>query len=36
VMPTSYEPMLVAILAPGAFITLGFLMALMNMLKEKK
>lgn len=36
VMPSSYEPMLVAILAPGAFITLGFLMALMNMLKEKK
>jgi electron transport complex protein RnfE len=36
VMPKSYEPMLVAILAPGAFITLGFLMALMNMMKEKK
>ena len=35
-MPKSYDPMLVAILAPGAFITLGFLMALMNMLKEKK
>ncbi len=36
VLPTTYSPMLVAILAPGAFITLGFLMALMNMLKEKK
>lgn len=36
VLPKTYEPMLVAILAPGAFITLGFLMALMNMMKEKK
>ncbi len=36
VMPHSYNPMLLAILAPGAFITLGFLMALMNMLKEKR
>ncbi len=35
-LPKSYDPMLVAILAPGAFITLGFLMALMNMIKEKK
>ncbi|MBW6513558.1 MAG: electron transport complex subunit E [Candidatus Syntrophosphaera sp.] len=36
VMPNAYDPMLMAILAPGAFITLGFLMAAMNMLKEKK
>lgn len=36
VMPTTYDPMLITLLAPGAFITLGFLMALMNMLKEKK
>ncbi len=36
VMPNSYDPMLIAILAPGAFFTLGFLMALMNMLKEKR
>lgn len=36
VMPDSYDPMLMAILAPGAFITLGFLMATINMLKEKK
>lgn len=36
VVASNYDPMLIAILAPGAFITLGFLMALMNMLKEKK
>lgn len=36
VMPASYDPMLVAILAPGAFITLGFLMALINMIKGRK
>ncbi len=36
VLPKTYDPMLVAILAPGAFITLGFLMAAMNMLKERK
>nr|MDK2850875.1 H+/Na+-translocating ferredoxin:NAD+ oxidoreductase subunit [Candidatus Cloacimonadota bacterium] len=36
VTPLSYDPMLIAILAPGAFITLGFLMALINMIKEKK
>jgi electron transport complex protein RnfE len=36
VMPSTYEPMLVAILAPGAFFTLGFLMSLMNRLKEKR
>lgn len=34
--PLTYDPMLIAILAPGAFITLGFLMALMNIFKEKK
>jgi len=28
--------MLITLLAPGAFITLGLLIALMNMLKEKK
>lgn len=36
VMPKSYDPMLITLLAPGAFITLGFLMALMNMIKENK
>ncbi|HNW25123.1 MAG TPA: electron transport complex subunit E [Candidatus Cloacimonas sp.] len=36
VMPNTYDPMLITLLAPGAFITLGLLMALMNMLKEKK
>jgi len=35
-MPITYDPMLVAILAPGAFITLGFLMAILNLVKEKK
>ncbi len=36
VMPKTYDPMLITLLAPGAFITLGLLIALMNMLKEKK
>lgn len=36
VVASNYDPMLIAILAPGAFITLGLLMALMNMIKEKK
>jgi Na+-translocating ferredoxin:NAD+ oxidoreductase RnfE subunit len=35
-MPATYDPMLVAIRAPGAFITLGFLMAILNLVKEKK
>ena len=30
VTPLTYDPALIAILAPGAFITLGFLMALMK------
>ncbi len=36
VLPSSYQPMLVAILAPGAFITLGFIMALINMMQKKE
>lgn len=36
VMPSTYDPMLVAILAPGAFITLGFLMGVMQMLKDRR
>ena len=36
VIPDSYNPILMAILAPGAFITLGMLMATINMIKEKK
>lgn len=36
VMPANYDPMLIAILAPGAFITLGLLMAIMSMIKERK
>jgi len=36
VMPTSYQPMLIAILAPGAFITLGLLLAALNVIKTKR
>ena len=36
VLPKTYQPMLVAILAPGAFITLGFLMALINLIKDRR
>jgi len=38
IMPQAYQesPMLMAILAPGAFITLGFLLAIMNILKKKQ
>lgn len=36
VMPSAFDPMLVAILAPGAFITLGFLMGVMQMLKNRR
>lgn len=35
VLPLSYKPMLVAILAPGAFFVMGFLKALLNMKKKK-
>jgi len=35
VLPSSYQPMLVAILAPGAFIVMGLLMGLMNLKKKK-
>jgi len=35
VMPDSYQPMLVAILAPGAFLVMGLLMGLMNLMKKK-
>jgi electron transport complex protein RnfE len=34
--PATYQPMLVAILAPGAFIVMGLLMGLMNLAKKKK
>jgi len=33
ILPNSYQPMLIAILAPGAFITLGLLMAMLNLIK---
>ena len=36
VLPNTYDPILVAILAPGAFITLGFLMAILSLVKEKE
>ena len=36
VMPTSYDPAIIMILAPGAFFTLGILMALLNAWKAKK
>jgi H+/Na+-translocating ferredoxin:NAD+ oxidoreductase subunit E len=35
VLPESYKPMLVAILAPGAFIVMGLLMGAMNLKKKK-
>lgn len=35
VMPASYQPMLVAILAPGAFLVMGLLMGLLNIIKKK-
>ncbi len=34
IMPASYKPMLVAILAPGAFLVMGLLMGLMNLKKK--
>ncbi|WBW97161.1 electron transport complex subunit RsxE [Oceanirhabdus sp. W0125-5] len=36
VMPASYEPALIMVLAPGAFITLGILMAILNQRKINK
>ncbi|MBC8312895.1 MAG: electron transport complex subunit E [Candidatus Cloacimonetes bacterium] len=36
ILPTSYKPMIVAILPPGAFFTIGLLMGLINMLRNKK
>ena len=36
VMPESYEPLTIFILAPGAFLVLAFLVALMNKLKMLK
>lgn len=35
IMPSSYEPLTIFILAPGAFLVLAFLVALMNKLKMK-
>lgn len=36
IMPASYTPAMIMILAPGAFFTVGLLMALLNVLKAKK
>lgn len=36
IMPASYQPALIMILAPGAFITLGILMAVFNQMKINK
>ncbi|MFB3845164.1 MAG: electron transport complex subunit RsxE [Candidatus Cloacimonadaceae bacterium] len=36
IMPQSYDPMLIAILTPGAFFTLGLLMGFINMLQKKR
>lgn len=36
VMPASYEPAIIMILAPGAFFTLAILMAILNAIKAKK
>lgn len=36
IMPAGYQPASIMILAPGAFITLGFLMAILNYINIKK
>jgi len=36
ILPTSYKPMIAAILPPGAFITIGLLMGLLNIIQNKK
>jgi electron transport complex protein RnfE len=36
ILPASYTPMIVFILPPGAFLTLGFLMAIMNKIEKSK
>lgn len=36
IMPASFQPALIMILAPGAFFTLGILMAIMNAIKISK
>ncbi len=36
IAPASYEPVLLMILAPGAFITMGFLLAMFNWMDEIK
>jgi electron transport complex protein RnfE len=35
-MPDAFDPWMVMILPPGAFLTLGFLIALFNLINEKR
>ncbi|MCB5231117.1 MAG: electron transport complex subunit E [Candidatus Cloacimonas sp.] len=35
IAPLSYQPVLVAILAPGAFLTLGLIMSIISIMKKK-
>ena len=36
ILPASYKPMIAAILPPGAFVTIGLLMGLLNIIQNKK
>lgn len=36
ILPASYEPMGIMLLAPGAFVTLGIILAIMNQVKANK
>lgn len=36
IMPASFKPAIIMVLAPGAFFTLGILMALINLFNERK
>ncbi|MCR4739278.1 MAG: electron transport complex subunit E [Lachnospiraceae bacterium] len=36
ILPAAYEPLTIFILAPGAFLVLSFLVALLNKIREKK
>ena len=36
VMPESFQPATLMVLAPGAFITIGYLIALLNWIEKKR
>jgi electron transport complex protein RnfE len=36
ILPASYQPVVAAILPPGAFLTIGLLMGLINLIKQRK